>query len=146
MHGGWGSYQYGGAGTVYIESHYVNPPYRHLITDNGGYTTNNRIAEVERLNLTGNYFSTTSSPELMFRTHSGINITTDALPHAIHQHTTYYSPVYSLSHLFSDGEANVNQFYMAAAATAQLTIDLPYETYVEYLRIYPYCNTLYTAK
>lgn len=150
VHGGSGAYMYGGAGTVYIESQNVNPHYHHLRTDNGGYSTSNRIYEVERLNLTGNYFTTTQAPELTFRTHSGINITTDALPHAIHHYSSgyydYYSPVYALSHMFSDSKANVNQFYMASAQTATLTIDLPFETYVEYLHIYPYCSLSYDAK
>jgi hypothetical protein len=102
------------------------------------------------LNLTGNYFTTTNAPELTFHTHSGINITTDKLPYAIHHyssgHYNYYSPVYALSHMFSDSQANVNYFYMAAATTARLTIDLPFETYIEYIYVYPYCNTAYSAK
>ncbi|KAL4226615.1 hypothetical protein ACF0H5_014598 [Mactra antiquata] len=145
MHGGQGPYQYGGAGTFYVESRNVEPYNRHFIMDNADYSISNRIYEVERLNLTGNYYSTTDYPDLTFTTHSGIKITTDALPYYQHQYSygyyDYYSPVYPLSYLFSDTAANVNTFYMSSSPSANLTIDLPFTTYVEYLRIYPYCET-----
>lgn len=144
MHGGKGAYQYGGAGTVYIESQNVNPNYRHLITDNSGYTESNRIYEIERLNLTGNYYSTNTYPDTVFNTHSGINVTTTARPYAwYHYHSIYYSRVWPLSYLFSDKKANVNTFYMAQGTTATLTFDLPFETYVEYIRVFPYCDLDY---
>jgi hypothetical protein len=55
----------------------------------------------------------------------------------------YYSNTYPLSYMFSDVKANVNYFYMSVSDTANLTIDLPFPVYVEYLRIYPYCDTDY---
>ena len=147
VHGGKGTYLYGGAGTVYIEAQNAQPNTHYLLTDNGGYSSSNRIEEVERLNLTGNYFTTNNYPERTFHTHSGINITTDAQPYSVHQYNgyyDYYSHTYPLSHMFSDVSANVNYFYMSLSQTANLTFDLPFPVYVEYLRIYPYCDTDYT--
>lgn len=144
IHGGKGVYQYGGAGTIYIESLNVNPAYRHLITDNNKHTTSNRIYEVERLNLTGNYYTNNYYPDMFFNTHSGINITTTARPYAYNLLSSgYYSFTRPLSYLFSDKKANVGTYYMASGSNATLTIDLPFETYVEELRIFPYCNTNY---
>jgi len=142
VHGGNGVYQYGGAGTIYIESQNLNPAYRHFITDNNQHTTSNRIYEVERLNLTGNYYTNTYYPEMFFNTHSGVNITTTARPYAYnHNSHSYYQTTWPLSYLFSDKEANVGTFYMASGTTATLTLDLPFETYVEYIYVYPYCDT-----
>lgn len=144
IHGGKGVYQYGGAGTIYIESRNVNPAYRHLITDNNKKTTSNRINEVERLNLTGNYYTNKNYPDMFFNTHSGVNITTTARPYAYNYvYSSYYSRTWPLSYLFSDHQANTATFYMASAQTATLTMDFPFETYVEYLKVYPYCNTDY---
>lgn len=144
MYGGKGAYQHGGAGTFYIESQNVNPYNRHFIMDNGAYSTSNRIYEVERLNLTGNYYTTTKYPEMTFQTHSGINITTDAVPYyQLHSYGSdaYYSPVYPLSYLFSDTYANKNTFYLSHTRSATLTINFPFKTYVNHLQVYPYCAT-----
>ena len=146
MYGGKGPYQYGGAGTVYIENRHVDPHYRHFRTDNGGRTSSNRIAEVERLNLTGNYFSTNGWPDDYFQTHSGINVSSSVRPAVYHHYSSYtygslWHTVWPISHLFSDKAANVRQFFMAQASEATLTFDLPFTTYVEYIKIYPYCST-----
>lgn len=130
MFGGQGPYQHGGAGTVYIESHFVNPHTKHFISDNHGYSSSNRINEVERLNLTGiksNYVKTVYMQ-------NGINVTTDAPSYS------YYNYWYYLSHLFSDTKANVKNIYLANSKEATLTFDLPFKTYIEYLRVYPYCE------
>ena len=131
--------QYGGPGTVYLESHFVTPAHRHLIVDNAGHSSSNRINEVERLDLGGNYYTTRNYPEMVFHSHNGVNTSTTARPYS-RQYHNYYSPTYPLSHMFSEGKANVNTIYMSHANKATLTIDLPYKTYVEFLRIYPYCK------
>jgi hypothetical protein len=150
VYGGKGAYCQGGAGTVYIVNQKTVPHYRHFITDNGGFTKSNRIYEVERLNLTGNYYSTHDLPEMTFHTHSGINVTTSVAPYSRIQYSysTYnvYAPTYPLSYLFSDKKANVNTFFMSASQTATLTFNFPFVTYVEYLRIYPYCDTSYSER
>ncbi|XP_060557569.1 uncharacterized protein LOC132717977, partial [Ruditapes philippinarum] len=144
VHGGWGTEQYGGPGTVYLESRFVTPAYRHLTVDNNGHSTSNRIYEVERLNLAGNYYTTRNYPEMVFHSHNGVNTTTTARPHSVLHSipdANYYYPTYPLSHLFTPGKANVNTIYMSHAKQATLTIDLPYKTYVEYLQIFPYCES-----
>ncbi|WAR26294.1 hypothetical protein MAR_011998 [Mya arenaria] len=148
IYGGKGPYQFGGAGTVYIEDNSVSPAYRHLRTDNGGRTESNRIYEVERLNLTGKYFSTKGWPDTYFQTYSGINVTSDVRPgtYYAYQSSSYgylYHTVWPLSHMFSDKKANVDKWFMAQGQEATLTFDLPFKTYVEYIMIYPYCNTNY---
>jgi len=147
VYGGKGPHFHGGAGTVYIEDRSVEPVYRHLRADNGGRSSSNRIAEVERLNLTGNYFSTNTWPDTFFHTHSGVTVTSDVTPamyyHYSYYFHSYYHTVWPLSQMFSDNRANKKAFFMAPSNEATLTFDLPFKTYVEHIRVYPYCSTDY---
>ncbi|KAH3816406.1 hypothetical protein DPMN_117922 [Dreissena polymorpha] len=143
--GGKGPYQYGGSGTVYIEDHSGNATFRHLRLDNSGNTASNRISEVERLNLTGNYFKTSKFPDKYFQTYSGINISSDVNPETYNAYSSYYwyyfRNTWPLSHMFTDIQADTSTWFMARASQATLTFDLPFKTYVEYIKIYPVCTT-----
>ena len=97
-----------------------------------------RIKEVEKLNLTGK--SQTQSN--VFYTYGGIvvNSSVDAYVHHWYSDGGYHTKYYPISNMFSEGSANVNNVFVSAHSTGQLTFYLPTKVYVEYLRIYPYCG------
>ena len=96
-----------------------------------------RIAEVERLDLTGKSHSWNSR---VFHTYSGINVTSSTDPYGIWDYD-HYRWTYPLANMFRAATPNVNSIFASAVAEGQLVFDLPTKVYVEYLRIYPYCSS-----
>ena len=131
VHGGSGVPQYGGAGTIYLATNNgTETIYDSLITDNGGFTSSQRINEVPKLTLDG---ANTSTTAMSFTTFSGLTVTTNGTVYSYGCgiHTCYRS----FNHLRGDSE-----YYQSSNHDATITIALPFVTYIDHIRIHPQCS------
>ena len=137
IHGGKGTYYHGGAGTLYIESQNVDPAYRLLRIDNRDLSASNRIYHMERLNLTADGLSWRNFPDMLYQSSSGVNVTTTARPfYLTHLDGTFYNgyPLYCVV----DRHFEHRLRYYSRSTSARLEFYLPFKTYVDHIKIYPY--------
>ncbi|KAK3576662.1 hypothetical protein CHS0354_004947 [Potamilus streckersoni] len=124
IHGGYGSDQFGGSGTVYIEDQSnLTKIYRKLITDNRGKTSCQRIAEVEKLSLEGHW-----SWSSTYFSYGNVSLST-------------FSPIYDSSYgLANLVTGSTGDFFMGHSKHVQLEVTFPFLTYVDHIRVFPYCS------
>jgi len=131
VHGGYGTPQYGGAGTVYLATvNGTETTYDTLITDNAGHTSCQRINEVQKLTLDGDGVSGSATS---FPTYSGMTVSTNGTvsSYSCGIHTCYRS----LHYLRGD-----SAYFQSANHDATITITLPFVTYIDHITIYPQCS------
>lgn len=90
-----------------------------VTVDNNGYTSSNKVEEVEKLDLTAWYGEYTAY------TYSGVHITaTDGVR-------------YISNYL---GRIGITGAYIANVAETTVTLTLPHVLFVDHIRVFPYCS------
>ena len=134
-HGGRGNGHHGGAGTMYLAQVSDNAVSDTLTVDNAHLTSSERIAEVEKLDLSGNGVTPNS---MSFTTYSGLHFTTTGPVYSYYSsnlHRLYRSFVFIRS-----GAQNKEQYYRSPQKEATITVELPFLTYIDHVLIYPHCS------
>ncbi|CAH1775844.1 unnamed protein product, partial [Owenia fusiformis] len=135
VHGGSSRDQYGGAGTVFIEDRTTpEEPHRTFISDNAGYSSTERIAEVEKLDTRG--YGVDSSSQTYY-TYGNVKFTTTGNVYSYwpYVHHQVWFPFYNLV-----SGAPTDGYYRTTYQNIDIDIEFPYETYVDHVRIYPQCE------
>ena len=129
-HGGRGNEHHGGAGTMYLAQVSDTTVSSTLTVDNAHLTSNERITEFEKLDLSGN---SVSSNSMSFLTYSGVKISTTG---PVYKYYSYPYYRYKSFYFIRSGA----QYYRSPQKTATITVELPFLIYVDRIVIYPYCS------
>ena len=135
-HGGRGNGHHGGAGTMYLAQVSDTAAVKRTLTvDNARLTSSERIAEVEKLDLAGNYVSATSTS---FMTYGGLHLSTTG-PVFCYYCVNYVHRYRSFFFIRSGVNKN-DEYYRSAQKQATIEVELPFLTYIDHVVVYPHCD------